>query len=66
MLDTGVKETICTHCIHREVCKNMTDFLNILKAVENAAMRVSRAEICDFISEISVGCKYYKKQSDCK
>ena len=61
MLDTGVKETLCTHCIHREVCKNMLDYLNILKAVENATMESERR---DFISTINVGCKYYKNETN--
>lgn len=61
MLDTGVKETLCTHCIHRKVCENMLDYLNILKAVENATMKAERH---DFISTISVGCKYYKNEAN--
>lgn len=61
MLGTGVKDTLCTHCIHRKVCENMLDYLNILKSVEDAA---SKAERCDFISTISVGCKYYKNEAN--
>lgn len=34
----GVKETLCTRCAHREVCTYKQDFLDIIKAVENAAV----------------------------
>lgn len=27
----GVKETLCTRCVHREVCIHKLDYLNILK-----------------------------------
>lgn len=38
MFDAGVKETLCTRCAHREVCAYKQDFLDIIKAVENAAV----------------------------
>ena len=71
----GVKETLCTRCEHREVCMYKLDYLNILKAVENA--RVSsitdaqdggfsskKVSDYDFISGISVGCCYYRHRTD--
>lgn len=57
MLDAGVKETLCTHCAHREVCTYKKDYLNVLKEVENTTMKLSSH---DFIGAISVGCKYYQ------
>lgn len=33
-----VKETLCTHCAHREVCIYKQNYLNIIKAVENAVI----------------------------
>lgn len=39
----------------------MLDYLNILKAVETEA---KKAERYDFIESISVGCKYYKNESN--
>ena len=67
----GVKETLCTRCVHREVCVHKLDYLNILKVVENA--RVSsitdtqdggfsskKVADYDFISGISVYCRYYR------
>ena len=71
----GVKETLCTRCEHREVCIHKLDYLNILKAVENARVSVIKENTdggfsskkvadYDFISEISVGCRYYLNLTD--
>ena len=32
MFNTEVKETVCTHCAHREVCIYKQDFRDIIKA----------------------------------
>ena len=74
-MSDGVKETLCTRCEHREVCMYKLYYLNILKAVENA--RVSsitdtqdggfsskKVADYDFISGISVGCRYYLHRTD--
>lgn len=67
-MSDGVKETLCTHCTHREVCTYKNDYLDILKAVENATVsrltsdgKITSKKVVhyDFISNISVGCKYY-------
>ena len=71
----GVKETLCTRCEHREVCIHKLDYLNILKAVENARVSVVKEDSdggfsskkvadYDFISGISVGCRYYRNWTD--
>ena len=67
MPNSEVKETLCTRCAHREVCIYKQDYLDILDAVENAiVVRDIPDEIIlkkvthyDFISGISVSCKYY-------
>ena len=74
-MSEGVKETLCTSCQHREVCIYKLDYLNILKAIGNA--RVSDVKDTtdggfsskkvidyDFISGISVGCRYYLHRTD--
>lgn len=53
-MSEGVKETLCTRCEHREVCMYKLDYLNILKKVIDY----------DFISGISVGCRYYRNWTD--
>ena len=71
----GVKETLCTRCEHLEVCIHKLDYLNILKAVENARVSVAKETTdggfsskkvadYDFISGISVGCRYYRHRTD--
>ena len=68
MFDVGTKETLCTRCTHREVCIHKQDYLDILKAVENATVtretpdgKIAMKKVIhyDFIGEISVKCKYY-------
>lgn len=71
--EAGVKETLCTRCEHREVCAHKQDYLDILEAVEDASVvkeetngRVSSKKVTNynFISEISVGCRYYRNWTD--
>ena len=74
-MSEGVKETLCTRCVHREVCIHKLDYLNILKAFENSRVPVVKETTdggfsskkvvdYDFISEISVGCRYYRHRTD--
>lgn len=71
----GVKETQCTRCVHKDVCAYKFDYLNILNAVENARVSVIKENTnggfsskkvadYDFISGISVGCRYYRNWTD--
>ena len=71
----GVKETLCTRCVHKDVCAYKLDYLNIIKAVENARVSVVKDDSdagfsskkvadYDFISEISIGCRYYRHRTD--
>ena len=34
-MDGGVRETICTRCVHRKVCRNVEIYLEFLKQSEN-------------------------------
>ena len=69
MLDTRVKKTLCTICAHKEVCTHKKDFLDIIEAIENASItrdapdgKITLKKVIDydFVSEISIGCKYYE------
>lgn len=71
--EAGVKETLCTRCEHREVCAYKSDYINILRAVEDESVvketpdgRVSSKKVIDydFISGISIGCRYYRNWTD--
>lgn len=68
MPDAGVK-TLCTLCAHKEVCAHKQDFLDIIEAIENSSItrdapdgKITSKKVIDydFVSEISVGCKYYE------
>lgn len=70
-----VKETLCTRCAHREVCTYKQDFLDIVKAIENASIvrdtpdgKITSKKITDydFISEITINCKYYQIFKTCR
>ena len=66
MID-AIKEVSCTLCAHREVCAYKQDYIDILKAVENMAITKDTADGVihyDFISGISVGCKYYQNWTE--
>ena len=71
----GVKETLCTRCVHKDVCAYKLDYLNILKAVENARVSVIKENTdggfsskkvtdYDFISGIYVYCRYHRNFTD--
>lgn len=73
MADDGVKETLCTRCVHLNVCAYKQDYLDILKAVENATVtrdtsdeknRIKKVIDCDFIGTISISCRYYENWTE--
>lgn len=67
MPNSEAKETLCTRCAHREVCIYKQDYIDILKAVENATITqdtpdgITSKKVIHygFIGGISVSCKYY-------
>ena len=67
-MEDCVKETLCTRCEHRNVCKYMQDYLKIIESVNNASvcLKDEDGKHCmkkvtdyDFIGEIKIPCKYY-------
>lgn len=67
MPNSEAKETLCTRCVHREVCIYKQDFIDIINAVENAAVIQETPDVIaskkvtqyDFIGGIIISCKYY-------
>ena len=62
------KETACTICDHRDVCKYKLDYLKILETINNTNIcfetddgkhAVKKVTSYDFIREINVPCKYF-------
>ena len=62
-----VKETRCTHCIHRAVCMHKIYFLRICEAVDRAKIyektenghREHLISSYDCFGGVDVKCKYY-------
>lgn len=51
-MSSCVKETLCTHCIHREVCSIKTIYLDTLKKLPDISS--------DFT--VSLSCRYYSRE----
>ena len=55
-----VKETKCTSCLHRVVCKHKSDFLRICEAVNKAKIHGEWSiSDCECFGGVDVKCKYY-------
>lgn len=62
-----VKETKCTSCLHRAVCKHKSDFLKICEAVNKAKIHKATdnghgewpISNCECFGGVDVKCKYY-------
>ena len=64
---TGVKETACTTCTHREVCKYKDEFLAAQKAVDDTFMNLLNGERkrlvnISYIKPVELKCKFYRKE----
>lgn len=69
-----IKETNCTHCAHKEVCKHKLDFLDVYNEILNC--KVARkigdnnslipVKNFDFLAGIIIKCKYYKEDNNQK
>lgn len=57
MSDGVVRETLCTNCAHRPVCKNKELYLEYLSAAEK--MYLEYPKVPDFIEYVDPKCKYY-------
>lgn len=72
MVNTSVKEPLCDRCVHKDVCAYKQDYLDVLKAVENATVArdtsdekiVSKIIDYDFIGTISISCRYYENWTE--
>ena len=65
---SGVRETPCTRCAHRIVCKHKDDFLKAVQAINEATVyeleddngvKMIKVINYDCISDISVTCRLY-------
>lgn len=73
-MSKGLKETLCTRGIHREICIYKQDYLNIIKAIENVVVEqpsidgingpFKKVSDFDFIGSTSIACRYYQNWTD--
>ena len=71
-MSDGVKETLCTRCVHRTVCKHKDEFLKAIQAVNEATvdefendgnrMRMTKVVNIDCVGNISVTCRYHQPE----
>jgi hypothetical protein len=60
------KETACTTCAHREVCKLSEEFLKAQKAVDGVSVhlgegRMKELRFFDYIKPVELRCTHYHK-----
>lgn len=58
----GVRETICTNCVHREVCVHRLTYLKYLNAYEK--MYNDYPDDISFIEKSDPNYIFHKKRSD--
>lgn len=58
----AVRETMCTSCIHREICLYKQTYLEYLSACEK--MYSDYPDDISFIKKTDPNCIHYKKKSD--
>ena len=69
-MSDGVRETPCTHCVHRTVCKHKDDFLKAIQAVNEATvherednrMKMTKVVNINCVSDISITCRYHQPE----
>ena len=60
-----VKETECTSCVHREVCKHKEGYLKVCEAASNINVTLKdHFANFDCVEYIEVHCKHYERASD--
>ena len=62
------KETACTSCDHKKVCKLSEEFINAQKAVDDVTvhigdMSMKRLRDFDYIENVSLKCRHWKLES---
>ena len=60
-MDEGVRETLCSSCIHRDVCTHKDDYLNIVKSLQEMFYKFPKNER-DFMYLRDPDCKFYSKE----
>lgn len=59
--DVGVRETLCSSCIHKNVCVRKDYYLNILESLREMFYKFPKDER-DFMCPRDPDCKFYSKE----
>ena len=67
---TGTRETMCTYCNHRNICKNVDTYRKVVEAIHSVSIQnadkqsfISITNI-DWLTDIYPKCKYYQLESN--
>ena len=61
-MDGAVRETLCSSCIHRNVCAHKDDYLNMVKSLDEMFYKFPENER-EFMYLRDPDCKFYSKES---
>lgn len=59
-MEQAVRETLCTSCMHRRVCKNTEAYMEFLKAFEKLYLEFPKE--VGFIEPKDPMCQFYDKK----
>lgn len=57
-MSEGVRETQCTRCAHRHVCKHKEIYLEAIEAVLQTRVNNKPISELEFLNPIELDCKY--------
>lgn len=60
----GYEETLCTSCIHKDICSKKDTYLAAQEAVNNASVHLKKGSMINlrnltWIEKVKLKCKYY-------
>lgn len=60
-MDEGVRETLCSSCIHRHICTHKDDYLNMVKSLQEMFYKFPENER-EFMYLRDPDCEFYSKE----
>lgn len=71
-MSDAVKETSCTRCVHRTVCKHKDDFMKVIQAINEASvheriednkMKMTKVVNYECVGDITVTCRFQQQKA---
>ena len=60
-MDEGVRETLCSSCIHRYFCTHKDDYLNMIKSLQETFYKFPKNDR-SFMCLRDPDCEFYSKE----